>query len=148
RAPVAPAASRGNERNHTSIVTTGWPETIRHSLRNGGTAAPCSPRCIGLVSHRRSQIIFANLTPASRGASARFPKFVLRCSDLLQNFGKQRALAKYRFECRFRFEVPVRTRDKHFRNFKSAALVPHGLTVRAGAFVLRRRVHRIPPHVW
>jgi hypothetical protein len=34
---------------------------------------------------------------------------------------------------RFRFEVPVRTRGKRFRNFKSAALVPHGLTVRLAA---------------
>ena len=57
---------------------------------------------------------------------------------LFANLGKQRALAKYQFECRFRFEVPVRTRGKHFRNFKSAALVPHGLTVRIAPHVLRR----------
>jgi len=28
-------------------------ETVRHSLRDGVTAYTCSPRCAGLVSHRR-----------------------------------------------------------------------------------------------
>src|ERR1043165_5788557 len=40
----------------------------RHSLRNGFTAAPCSPRCTGLVSHRRlASIVSQGLTPASGG---------------------------------------------------------------------------------
>jgi hypothetical protein len=34
-------------------VTTGTPKSLRHSLRNGFTAAPCSPRGTGLVSPRR-----------------------------------------------------------------------------------------------
>jgi hypothetical protein len=38
---------------------------IRHSLRNGLRLMPRSPRCTGLCSHRRPQIIFANLPPAS-----------------------------------------------------------------------------------
>ena len=33
--PDAPAASRANEKEHTSVVTTGSPKTIRHSRRNG-----------------------------------------------------------------------------------------------------------------
>ena len=47
------------------------------------------------------------------------------------NFGRQRALANSRFQCRFRFEVPVRTRGNLRRNFKSAALVPHDFALRA-----------------
>src|SRR6266404_5573195 len=38
RALDAPAASRANEKKHTSIVTTVTPEITRHSPRNGFTA--------------------------------------------------------------------------------------------------------------
>src|ERR1700751_6120147 len=44
---------------------TGSAEAIRHSLRNGFTAYTCSPRCTGLVSHRRLEFITRNLIPAS-----------------------------------------------------------------------------------
>src|ERR1700730_8310269 len=34
-------------------ANTGTPKSLRHSLRNGFTAAPCSSWCAGLVSHHR-----------------------------------------------------------------------------------------------
>src|ERR1700684_1165696 len=55
-----------NKTKHTSVVTTGSPESYRHSLRDGLTVTPWSPRCAGLVSHRRlRKSLSANLTPAS-----------------------------------------------------------------------------------
>src|SRR5579863_9919344 len=66
--PVAPAVSRGKNKNHTSVVTTGPDGFNRHSLRNGfngllrdlpGDRAFLSP------SPPRS-LLLKNLTPASR----------------------------------------------------------------------------------
>jgi hypothetical protein len=55
-----------NKTKHTSVVTTGSPETYRHSLHDGVTAAPCSPWCTGLFSHHRlRKLLPTNLTPAS-----------------------------------------------------------------------------------
>jgi hypothetical protein len=34
-------------------ANTGTPKSLRHSLRNGFTAAPCSFWCAGLFSHHR-----------------------------------------------------------------------------------------------
>jgi len=65
-AKLAPAASFANWKKQTSIVTTG--EAFdRHSLRDGWSAAPCSPRCLGLVSHRRQRKSFAPTWPQRRG---------------------------------------------------------------------------------
>src|SRR5579863_442980 len=66
--PVAPAVSRGKNKNHTSVVTTGPDGFNRHSLRNGfngllrdlpGDRAFLSP------SPPRS-LLLKNLMPASR----------------------------------------------------------------------------------
>jgi hypothetical protein len=45
----------------------GLAETIRHSLRDGFTAAPCSPRSLGLVSLRRYANRIAQLDPSVEG---------------------------------------------------------------------------------
>jgi hypothetical protein len=62
----APAASRAiisKARKHSHYRFTG---IHRHSLRNGSTAYTWSPRCAGLVSHRRlRKLLPINLTPAS-----------------------------------------------------------------------------------
>ena len=42
-----------------------YAETFRHSLRDGVTAYTRSPRCTGLVSHRRSEHRLKSLIPAS-----------------------------------------------------------------------------------
>ena len=63
----APAASYAEWKKHTSIVTTGSPKRSGIPCTTVLSAAPCSPRCIGLVSHRRLLIISTDLTPASRG---------------------------------------------------------------------------------
>src|ERR1700750_3469051 len=41
-----------NEKGRTQ-ANTGTPKSLRHSLRNGVTAAPRSSWCAGLVSHHR-----------------------------------------------------------------------------------------------
>jgi hypothetical protein len=41
------------KRKRRTQATTGTPKSLRHSLRNGFTAAPCSSWCTGLVSHHR-----------------------------------------------------------------------------------------------
>src|ERR1700748_3555695 len=41
-----------NKKRRTQ-ANTGTPKSLRHSLRNGFTAAPCSSWCAGLVSHHR-----------------------------------------------------------------------------------------------
>jgi hypothetical protein len=63
----APAASRANISKHASVVTTGSPDSNRHSLRDGLTVTPWSPRCAGLVSHRR-QLIARLASHQRRGA--------------------------------------------------------------------------------
>jgi hypothetical protein len=96
--------------------------------------------------------------PIFRSSSSLRPHFT--------NFGKPRALANLKFQCRIRFEVPARNRGKLHRNVKSPALVPHDFAVRVCAVVLRAansltesnppcfartpdaaRVHRIPSRV-
>ena len=68
RALNAPAASWAEKgRRPTSIVTTGSPKHSGIPCAMVGTAAPYSPRCVGLDSHRRRSIISIGLTPASRG---------------------------------------------------------------------------------
>src|ERR1700748_891321 len=42
-----------------------YAEIIRHSLRNGFTAAPCSSWCAGLFSHHRPGLLTRGLTPAA-----------------------------------------------------------------------------------
>jgi len=54
-------------KKQTSVVTTGQPKQSGIPCTMVLSAAPCSPRCVGLDSHRRLLIISANLTPASRG---------------------------------------------------------------------------------
>jgi hypothetical protein len=68
RAHDAPAASWAETgRRPTSVVTTGH-RNIRHSLRDGGTAAPCCPRGTGLASPRRlATSLFARLVPSVGG---------------------------------------------------------------------------------
>src|SRR5579862_9259952 len=51
----APTATRAKQKRRTQ-ANTGTPKSLRHSLRNGVTAAPCSSWCAGLVSHHRCAI--------------------------------------------------------------------------------------------
>ena len=57
RAQGMPGARRTHclacKRKRRTQANTGTPKSLRHSLRNGFTAAPCSPRGTGLVSPRR-----------------------------------------------------------------------------------------------
>jgi len=52
RMPDAPAASRANEKEHTSVVTTSSPKTIRHSLRDGFTVSFVLSPVTWLFCHR------------------------------------------------------------------------------------------------
>src|SRR5271169_4437907 len=85
---------------------------------------------------------------ASVGASsARFPKFVHRCSTLFRELRKAKGTSKLMISsAAFDLKFLLRTRSKLCRNFKSAALAPHDFAVRFQApFVFRRQsVHRIP----
>jgi hypothetical protein len=53
RVHAAPTALRANEKDARE-ANTGTPKSLRHSLRNGFTAAPRSPRGTGLASPRHS----------------------------------------------------------------------------------------------
>ncbi len=59
-----PAAARALVES-TRVSHCKYAETIRHSLRGGFTAYTCSPRCTGLFSHRRLEVITQDLIPAS-----------------------------------------------------------------------------------
>jgi hypothetical protein len=63
----APAASYAVGRvEHTSVVTTGSPRSPGIPCAMALRLTPWSPRCTGLVSHRRQRNLrSANLTPAS-----------------------------------------------------------------------------------
>src|ERR1700750_760550 len=52
RVHAAPTALRANEKDARE-ANTGTPKSLRHSLRNGFTAAPRSSWCAGLFSHHR-----------------------------------------------------------------------------------------------
>jgi hypothetical protein len=69
-------------RKHTSVVTAGTPEAIRHSLHDGVTAYFALSPVTGLSCHRRRprcESIIANLTPASgRQDHTTSPSEVLR----------------------------------------------------------------------
>src|SRR5581483_6446135 len=81
RAQGMPGARRTHclacKRKRRTQANTGTPKSLRHSLRNGITAAPCSPRSTGLVSLRHERIsafrpqgrnrISTHSTPASGG---------------------------------------------------------------------------------
>jgi hypothetical protein len=106
---VAPMASRAKTKKHTSKVTTGTPKhagipcamaltLIPRSSRRSGFLSPSSARCESIV---------ANLTPASRRLVPAFRSSCTRAASSLANFGKERALANSKFQCRLRFEVPV-----------------------------------------
>src|SRR6516164_9284382 len=65
--PDAPAASRANEKKHTSVVTTGSPKTIRHFLRdgfNGFLRALPGVHDVLVTVIGAMQSILANLAPA------------------------------------------------------------------------------------
>src|SRR5271167_2368565 len=83
---------------------------------------------------------------ASVGASsARFPKFVRRCSTLFRELRKAKGTSKFMISSAvFDLKFLLRTRSKLCRNFKSAALAPHDFAVRE----LRPRQKRSlrPPH--
>ncbi len=66
RVHAAPTALRAKRKRRTQ-ANTGTPKSLRHSLRNGFTAAPCSPRCTGLFSHRRLRRSSRRLDPQHRG---------------------------------------------------------------------------------
>ena len=63
----------GRTRRHCGLKRKGAHKSvqvgrnIRHSLRNGFTAAPRSPRCVGRSSHRRYANRFAQLDPSVEG---------------------------------------------------------------------------------
>jgi hypothetical protein len=101
---AAPMASRAKTKKHTSKVTTGtfparWlQQLIPRSSRRSGFLSPSSARCESIV---------ANLTPASRRLVPAFRSSCTRAASSLANFGKKRALANSKFQCRLRFEVPV-----------------------------------------
>src|ERR1700753_4105505 len=64
-------------------ATTGTPKSLRHSLRKGFTAAPCSSWCAGLVSHhppgRLSPRVDSSIgEPEPHGLTVRIAPHVLR----------------------------------------------------------------------
>jgi hypothetical protein len=61
----SPAASRAKIKKHTSIVTTGSPETSRPSLRDGLRLIRALPGAPGFLATVAGGITSANLTPAS-----------------------------------------------------------------------------------
>ena len=69
RVHAAPTALRANKKDARE-ANTGTPKSLRHSLRNGFTAAPCSSWCAGLFSHHRL-----------RGVSGRRPTSPFRKLD-------------------------------------------------------------------
>jgi hypothetical protein len=65
--PMHPQPRVRNETKHTSVVTTGTPDSTRHSPRNGFTAYfVLSPARSGLFVTVISRLLGADLTPASR----------------------------------------------------------------------------------
>jgi len=54
-------------KKHTSKVTTGNAERSGIPRAMVWAAAPCSPRCLGLVSHRRSRDYLPQTWPQRRG---------------------------------------------------------------------------------
>ena len=73
RVHAAPTALRANKKRRTQ-ANTGTPKSLRHSLRNGFTAAPRSSWCTGLFSHHRPRKYSANLTPASGARTTRLDR--------------------------------------------------------------------------
>src|SRR5271169_3694522 len=64
-------------------------------------------------------------------SSACFPKFVHRCSTLFRELRKAKGTSKPMISsAAFDLKFLLRTRSKVCRNFKSAALAPHGFAVR------------------
>ena len=77
-----PTATRAKQKRRTQ-ANTGTPKSLRHSLRNGVTAAPCSSWCAGLVSHHRLRKMFPKLDssigePEPHGLTVRATPHVLR----------------------------------------------------------------------
>ena len=66
RVPNAPAASRGIKNNHTSIVTTGSPDSPGFPHAMVLTVASCSSRRSGLFVTVANDVATVDLTPASR----------------------------------------------------------------------------------
>jgi hypothetical protein len=65
---AAPAASRGKNKNHTSIVTTGWTGATRPSLRNGFNGfLRALPGVPGLLASVACEIIIRKLDPSVGG---------------------------------------------------------------------------------
>jgi hypothetical protein len=69
RAQGMPGARRTHclacKQKRRTQANTGTPKSLRHSLRNGLTAAPCSSWCAGLVSHHRLRGV-SDRRPTSR----------------------------------------------------------------------------------
>src|SRR4029077_11845578 len=82
RVHAAPTALRA-KRKRRAQANTGTPKSLRHSLRNGFTAAPCSSWCTGVFSHHRRANRFAQLDssigePEPHGLTVREVPHVLR----------------------------------------------------------------------
>jgi len=82
----------------------------RHSLRdgvNGFLRALPGDRAFLPPSSARCESTVANLTPASGRLVPAFRSSSTRAAPSFTNFGKLRALANSKFQCRLRFEVSV-----------------------------------------
>ena len=96
-APCTPAASRGKNKNHMSIVTTGPPEHPAFPHANGfngflralpGEPGLLSPSQVAMRKHCRPLDISVGTS------SARFPKFADPCSTLFRELRKSKGTSK------------------------------------------------------